>query len=161
MAGSADKDLPFDRYERGGRTLLGRPRQGDVTARHGYGPPVFEQCGYKCVYCGLDMVATFGNWLQVSIDHVIPRQMARAPHNYPMDWVEDITNLVTCCRACNDFGNHYTVSGPKPATEADFFEMRDRVFLERRANILVAREKERLDHFVKFASGRASDGQTR
>lgn len=134
-------DLPFTRYEGGGRRLLGRPRQGDLTARHGYGPPVFEQCGYACVYCGLDMRATFEGWLQLSVDHVIPRQMTRL--GYPVEWVEDITNLVTCCRACNDFGNRYTVADPPPTPEAAFFDLRDQVFQTRKAAVLAKRDQER------------------
>ena len=135
--------LPFGRYEHGGRQRLGRPRQGDVTARHGYGPPVFEQCGYACVYCGLDMRSTFEGWLQLSVDHVIPRQMKNL--GYPADLVEDITNIVTCCRACNDFGNRYTVSTPAPA-EGDieaFYAIRDQVFRDRKAMLLAKREQER------------------
>jgi len=134
-------DLPFTRYEGGGRALLGKPRQGDMTARHGYGPPVFEQCGYACVYCGLDMAASFEGWLQLSVDHVIPHQMTKP--GYPAALVEDITNLVTCCRACNDFGNRYTVNAPAPASEAEFYDLRDKVFAERKAMILRRREEER------------------
>ena len=93
------------------------------------------------MYCGLDMAASFENWLQLSVDHVIPRQMVNV--GYPSELVEDITNLVTCCRACNDFGNRYVVVEPVPATEADFFDVRDRVFLERRGRVLERREAER------------------
>lgn len=65
---SASGSLPFERYEGGGRLLLGRPRLGDLTARHGYGPPVFNQCGMGCAYCGLDMSSPYENWLQLSVD---------------------------------------------------------------------------------------------
>jgi len=133
--------VPFDCYEGGGRRRLGRPKQGDLTARHGYGPPVFQQCGYLCVYCGLDMGASFENWLQLSVDHVIPRQMARA--GFPAELVEDITNLVTCCRACNEFGNRYIVTAPAPTSDAEFYELRDQVFIERKSMILAKREQER------------------
>jgi 5-methylcytosine-specific restriction endonuclease McrA len=133
--------LPFNRYEGGGRTPLGRPRQGDTAARHRYGPPAFEQCGYTCVYCGLDMASIFEAWLQLSVDHVIPRQMANL--GYPVALVEDITNLVTCCRACNDFGNRFTVAQPPPTSETAFYDLRDRVFIERKAMILARREQER------------------
>lgn len=134
-------DLPFRRYKGGGRTPQGKPRQGNATARHGYGPPVFEQCGYACAYCDLDMAASFEAWLQLSVDHVIPRQMAKA--GWQAALVEDITNLVTCCRACNDFGNRYTVTGPPPATTEIFYDRRDQVFLERKAMILAKRQQER------------------
>jgi hypothetical protein len=140
-SGRAGEELPFARYQGGGRTPLGRPTQGDLTARHGYGPPVFEQCGYGCAYCGLDMAASFENWLQLSVDHVVPRQMAG--RGFDAELVEDITNLVTCCRACNDFGNRYTVPDGPPASAEAFYDLRDRVFAERRAMILAKREQER------------------
>jgi hypothetical protein len=135
-------DLPFARYEGGGRRLLGIPPQRDGTARHGYGPPVFAQCGYACVYCGLDMRSTFEGWLQLSVDHVIPSQMK--DRGYPADFVEDITNLVTCCRACNDFGNRLVVTDPPPTTHEAFLDLRDRVFRERRAAIIAKRNQERV-----------------
>lgn len=146
--------LPFLRYQGGGRKPLGRPRQGDLTARHGYGPPVFDQCGYCCAYCGLDMSASFEAWLQLSIDHVIPRQMSKPPRNWPAYLVEDITNLVTCCRACNDFGNRFVVPDAAPDCEPAFYDLRDRVFVERRYHILLARQRERRDHFEKVAANR-------
>jgi hypothetical protein len=144
-------DLPFTRYDGGGRLRLGKPRQGDLTARHGYGPPVFEQCGYACSYCGLDMSASFEAWLQLSVDHVIPRQMKG--HGYPSDLVEDITNLVTCCRACNDFGNRFTVIGPVPISEVSFYDLRDRVFQERKEMIISKREQERAIYAKLPAAG--------
>lgn len=134
-------DLPFARYEGGGRAPLGIPPQGDGTARHGYGPPVFAQCGYACVYCGLDMRESFESWLQLSVDHVIPRQMR--DRGYETAWIEDISNLVTCCRACNDFGNRFVVNAPSPTTHEAFLDLRDRVFLERRAAIAAKRMQER------------------
>jgi ADP-ribosylglycohydrolase len=134
-------DLPFARYAGGGRVLLGTPRQGDLTARHGYGPPVFEECGYTCVYCGLDMEHTYEGWLQISVDHVVPRNAVA--RGFPVEWIEDIANLVTCCRACNEFGNQFTVTDlPSADTEA-FFDLRDRVFTIRKANILARHSTER------------------
>jgi 5-methylcytosine-specific restriction endonuclease McrA len=133
-------DLPFTNYEGGGRIRLKRPPQGNGTARSGYGPPVFKQCGYTCVYCGLDMRASFANWLQLSVDHVIPRQMTSS--DFKSELVEDITNLVTCCRACNDFGNRYRVDASAPATDADFYDLRDRVFRRRKLAILKKRAAE-------------------
>jgi ADP-ribosylglycohydrolase len=134
-------DLPFARYTSGGRALLGRPRQGDVTARHGYGPPVFEECGYTCVYCGLDMEHTYEWWLQISVDHVVPRNAVS--RGYPAEWIEDIANLVTCCRACNEFGNQFTVTDLPSANAEAFFDLRDQVFAIRKANILARHATER------------------
>jgi hypothetical protein len=87
------------------------------------------------------MAATFENWLQLSVDHVIPRQMVRL--GFPVELIEDITNLVTYCRACNDFGNRFTVAGQPPTTDEAFYDLRDRIFAERRAAIAAKRESER------------------
>jgi ADP-ribosyl-[dinitrogen reductase] hydrolase len=142
-------DLPFARYTGGGRLLLGRPRQGDVTARHGYGPPVFEECGYSCVYCGLDMQHAYGGWLQISVDHVVPRNAVA--RGFPVEWIEDIANLVTCCRACNEFRNQFTVADRRPADSEAFFDLRDRVFAVRKANILARHAIEQASYEERVA----------
>ena len=133
--------LPFDAYPGAGRRLLGRPPQGDVTARHGYGPPVFEICGYTCVYCGLEMASSYGAWLQISIDHVIPR--SAGAQGWSATWLEDRVNLVTCCRACNEFTNAYEVHDPTPDDEAGFFALRDRHFRAKRDLARAAHARDR------------------
>lgn len=143
------EDLPFTRYAGGGRLLLGRPRQGDVTARHGYGPPVFDECGYTCVYCGLDRERTYEGWLQISVDHVVPRNSVA--RGIPTDWIEDIANLVTCCRACNEFGNQFTVADAKPALLDAFFDLRDSVFATRKGSILARHATERAWYEARVA----------
>lgn len=133
--------LPFDRYQHGGRSPLGRPRQGDVTARHGYGPPVFAECGFACVYCGFDMSKPYENWLQLSVDHVVPSG-ARS-HGYLPEWLEDITNLVTCCRPCNEFSNAFVVGEPPPSDWNGFYDVRDRAFHDKQALVTVKHHRER------------------
>ena len=123
------------------RQREGRPRQADGTARHGYGLEVFERDRYRCRYCGLDMRSTYQAWLQLSVDHVVPAQMAR--RGYPKDLIEDKANLVTCCRTCNDFGNRFVVTDPAPTSDDAFFDLRDRVFVQRRARISLAHGRER------------------
>jgi len=71
---------PFDRYEGGGRRLLGKPAWGNGSSRRGYGLVVFDQCGSVCVYCGYDMGAAYESWLNLSIDHVIPAGDVSATH---------------------------------------------------------------------------------
>jgi hypothetical protein len=137
-------DKPFARYASGGSELLGIPAWGDGTARHGYGRPVFAECGYQCVYCGFDMGAPYESWLNLSVDHVVPGHLVKA--GWPREWVFDRINLVTCCRACNEFLNGYRVTDVAiPPTFADFIAIRDRVFDEKRdlalARHLVERER--------------------
>jgi hypothetical protein len=120
-----------------------------VTARHGYGPPVFEECGYSCVYCGLDMQHAYGGWLQISVDHVVPRNAVA--RGFPVEWIEDIANLVTCCRACNEFRNQFTVADRRPADSEAFFDLRDRVFAVRKANILARHAIEQASYEERVA----------
>ncbi len=102
QTGRVDAERPFARYPDGGRSLLGRPRWGDGTARHSYGLQVHEWCGFRCAYCGLDL-GTFEGWLQLSVDHVVPQQMVGA--GYTREWVEDTINIVAACGACNGLFN--------------------------------------------------------
>ena len=141
--------LPFDRYADGGRQLLGPPAMGDGSSRRGYGPPVFEQCGFRCAYCGYAMGGAYEPWLALSVDHVIPTGAATSL-GYRPEWVRDIVNLVTCCRACNEFLNRYKVTDPAPATVEEFFDLRDRHFLAKREWALARHKTERAWYDAAF-----------
>lgn len=137
----AESLLPFDAYEGGGRQLMGVPRFGAGSSRRDYGVPVFEQCGWTCVYCGVDLGGTYETWLGLSVDHVVPQSLVKA--GFPSDWIEDLANKVTCCRHCNEFLNQYRILEPPPDTLDDFFELRDRVFREKRAKAVERHGTER------------------
>jgi hypothetical protein len=132
--------LPFPSYPQGGRSLLGKPRWGDGTARRSYGVKALEWCAYRCAFCGLDM-SNFEGWLQLSIDHVIPQQMQGG--GYPAEWVLDAINVVAACMACNGYFNRDPVVDAVPANLEAFCVIRDRVFLERKERILARRDIER------------------
>ncbi|MBI5520956.1 MAG: HNH endonuclease [Desulfovibrio sp.] len=65
------------------------------TSLCGYGAKALKRDKYKCKYCGFDG-STFDNWLQMSVDHVIPVSATDTPDH-------SIDNLVACCKACNSF----------------------------------------------------------
>jgi 5-methylcytosine-specific restriction endonuclease McrA len=136
----APANLPFLSYPNGGRTLLGKPKWGDGTARRSYGLKALEWCGYRCAYCGLDL-SSFEGWLQLSIDHVIPQQSQGA--GYPAAWILDATNVVAACMACNGYFNRAPVLDAVPVNLDAFYDVRDRVFLERKARIVARRDTER------------------
>jgi len=131
-------NLPFDGYPGGGRELLGRLR-GDV-ARRGYGRKVLTWCDGRCAYCGLDM-GVFEGWLQLSVDHVVPQQAIGA--GVPADWVLDASNVVACCRSCNDLFNRDPGLTASPASLDAFYVLRDTLFAARRARIMERRAAER------------------
>ena len=62
-------------------------------------------------YCGRDLASAYDNWLDLSVDHVIPANVIKTL-GYPREWLNDLINLVTACRACNEFLNQYRVSDP-------------------------------------------------
>jgi hypothetical protein len=119
---------------------LGKPRWGDGTARRSYGVKALEWCDYRCVYCGLDM-STFDGWLEMSIDHVVPQQAIAV--GFQAEWILDATNVVAACRACNDLFNRDPIVDPVPLTLEAFYDLRDRMFQQRKARILERREMER------------------
>jgi hypothetical protein len=146
---AAEAGLSFDRYTGGGRQLLGAPAMGDGTSRRGYGPAVFGQCGFACAYCGFSMETAYEGWLSLSVNHVIPTGAATRL-GYPAEWVRDTANLVTACRACNEFLNGYKVIDPAPASVDEFFDLRDRHFLAKREWVLVRHATERAWYDAAF-----------
>lgn len=143
-------DRPFARYTHAGLRPLGIPA-GD-TARHGYGPRVFALCGYQCAYCGYEMSKPYENWLNLSVDHVVPAYLAKV--GWPREWVLDKINLVTACRACNEFLNGYRVTDTgQPATLPEFTEVGDRVFDEKLDAARKRHELERQRYVAARAAG--------
>src|SRR5205807_3637420 len=94
-------EVPVDPVVPSVPALLGRPSQGDGTCRGGYGIPVVERYGSACAYCGRDLAESYEAWLNLSVDHVVPRNAIAV--GVPEEWIEDLLNHVTCCRVCNEF----------------------------------------------------------
>jgi hypothetical protein len=134
--------MPFDSYPAAGKALLGRVTGSNC--RHGYGMTFMQVTGQTtCAYCGLDFVAAFENFLQMALDHVVPKNVCKS-RALPDDWAEDCINKVLACMACNGFDNHFTLqeSCACPRTLEAFCELRDRIFTERKARIAARRDKE-------------------
>jgi 5-methylcytosine-specific restriction endonuclease McrA len=53
---------------------------------------VFERDHYKCQYCGMDLLATFENWMLLTVDHI---------HAYARGGAPEMDNQVTACQPCN------------------------------------------------------------
>ncbi len=95
------------------------------------------------------MGAPYESWLNLSVDHVVPGHLGKA--GWPKEWVFDRINLVTCCRACNEFLNGYRVSEPTPPLSFDdFIVVRDRVFDEKLAH---AQKRHAIER-ERYAAGR-------
>jgi hypothetical protein len=122
--------------------LESRNSFGEHLSLGAYGRPVFEQCGPACAYCGYGTEPAYEAWLNLSIDHVILTGAATRL-GYPAEWVRDTANLVTSCRACNEFLNGYKITDPTSATVEEFFDLRDRHFLVKRERVLARHATER------------------
>lgn len=136
---------PFDSFPEGGRTRLGVPRPGNASCRAGYGKALQQLTGQTaCAYCGVDLTADYYRWLLLTVDHVVPRGYG-ASAGIPREFIEDAFNLVIACSGCNGFANLYKWKGETPEewTDASFADVRDRVFVERKAAIDARREREK------------------
>jgi 5-methylcytosine-specific restriction endonuclease McrA len=63
-----------------------------------YGAALYEKYHFTCVYCGFDG-RTFDSWMQLSIDHVLPKASGGSDQE---------SNKVVCCRACNSITSRMT-----------------------------------------------------
>lgn len=61
------------------------------------GRRILERDQYRCQYCGLDGLATFENWLIMTVDFIHPRAKKGK---------KTAANLVTACRPCNVIKGH-------------------------------------------------------
>jgi hypothetical protein len=68
------------------RKLYETKRWGDPQ------PDVAERAGYKCEYCGLDLLASLRNYRQWQLDHIVPQSAGGT---------DDIENIVLACKYCN------------------------------------------------------------
>lgn len=136
-------DLLFSTYPQQGRALLARRAGGNC--RKGYGLQLQKLTGQTdCAYCGLSLVSSYEQWLLMQVDHVVPFGTGKAL-GIPVEWLEDCSNLVLACAACNSFCNRDTipVGIELPGSLEDFYALRDRMFRLRRQRILGAHQKER------------------
>ena len=71
---------------------------GFTDALRGYAFPVHQRDGFKCRYCGLDGTLSFGAWLSLSWDHLLPKDNPNR---------NDVDFIVTACMFCNTADNRY------------------------------------------------------
>jgi hypothetical protein len=134
--------LPFNTYPYGGRKLLGKLH--GTTCRRGYGLDFMKKTGqHSCAYCGRDFSQSYENWLSMALDHVVPTSVCKG-WGLDKTWTDDCVNKVLACAACNGFDNRYmpTVERVCPQSLDVFFDVRDRIFLERKELIRKSHEEE-------------------
>lgn len=137
---------------------LGKPNQGDGTCRGGYGVDVVKRYGANCAYCNRDLSASYEDWLDLSVDHVVPRNAVAA--GVPSEWIEDLHNHVPCCRACNEFLNGFRITVDIPTDIVGFLALRDSVLDAKRVHACRRHdvERERFDTWIREHRAVEGDG---
>jgi len=101
------------------------------------------QSGFRCVYCGRDLLTSPETLLAATIDHVMPKAMAGSDHH---------TNLVACCRLCNQ---------AKSSIPADSVDQIRPAVLARRQKMIDGIVSQMLTQGVEFALPDESPDQIR
>ena len=143
MSNNSNNPSPFSNYPNQGRALLAKVKGSNC--RHEYRLQFMRKTEQtKCAYCDLDFGASYHNWLQMALDHVVPTKTG-LERCIPIVWLDDISNKVLACSACNGFRNCYRLSDEEtcPTTLDRFYDLRDRVFLARKALILESHAREK------------------
>jgi hypothetical protein len=151
--------LLFKSYPGGGKELIGSPK--GASCRREYGLRLMQIAGqHACAYCGADFTSAYEVWLTMALDHVVPTRTGEDA-GISEKWLHDYMNLVLACGACNSFKNRDLLpAGTSVATLDEFLDLRDRVFVERKAQIMQAREEERRFHETRPWQQRNASGKT-
>ena len=98
----------------------------------GYGHETHVKCNFTCQYCGYDG-RSFPNWLQLTVDHVIPQAQGGT---------DDSDNKLTACHACNSITSRMYFPQDAP---------RERIISEKKQRVL-----ERQSEFFEFWRSRVA-----
>lgn len=127
-------------------TISAYPRSKGDGCRKGYGAEVIKHWGSDCAYCGKDLLEDYESWLHLSVDHVVPSSVLKSWGSDYRKWVESRSNIVPCCRACNEFLNGYRVATDAPKDKSAFMALRNRALREKRDLALKKHEQEKLSY---------------
>lgn len=132
------ESTPFDQYPIENPELFAIRKI--INTREHNAPEFIRLTGLKkCAYCELDL-SCFNNWVNVQLDHVIPKHMyfelSKVP-NFPSAWIVSYANMVLACSACNGFCNRnkQTIPLDGEIDKRKFMSLVKEVFLERKKNI--------------------------
>ncbi|MHB1708614.1 MAG: HNH endonuclease [Thermoplasmataceae archaeon] len=109
------------------------------TSLMGYGREIFRKGNYTCVYCGRNLKDNFLDWMQLTVEHVIPYKQLKAEGN---GLENDVRNKRAACAVCNNM-----------RTRANFDEFKELPFEERIEKTLKKKReliKSRIADFKKF-----------
>jgi hypothetical protein len=115
----------------------------------------------RCAYCGLHLLEPYEHWLLLTVDHVIPKRLIQRNGRWGRlrnrkqiaNWIEDATNCVICCSACNHFTSRIEISenilGNPPRNDSNgewnrFLQMRNELFTQKREHAIKQHRAERI-----------------
>lgn len=81
-----------------------------TDALRGYAFQVHKRDDFKCRYCGADGTKSFGTWLTLAWDHLLPK----GHHNR-----NNPDYIVTACNFCNTADNRYFEQAEKRGLRLD------------------------------------------
>lgn len=88
----------------------------------GWGHPVFQRDNFVCRYCGYDGKTDYRHWMQLSVDHIMPRNSGGT---------DAPDNMLTCCKSCNSITSR--MEFPKGISIENIIEQKKRRVAERHA----------------------------
>jgi|TARA_B110000495_G_scaffold202293_1_gene221989 CRISPR/Cas system Type II protein with McrA/HNH and RuvC-like nuclease domain len=113
---------------------------------------IYIKDGYRCVYCGRDMLSDFDTWMSIELDHVIPKAEGGD---------DSITNRVTSCNLCNKLKGAFVPEGFAKMEQQELLEeIRGWIFKESlkwRAKYYPATEQFRVEEFRRLQAQQEDD----
>ena len=100
--------------------------------RGGIDLEVFVRDGYRCVYCGLDLIAHGDRWDLFAADHLVPKSKRGA---------DSLLNLVTACLGCNRLKSGFDPEKTKDGIDALTEESKSRLIERAKVHIESERRK--------------------
>lgn len=97
----------------------------------------YQRCHFTCVYCGFDG-RTFDAWMQLTIDHVLPRSC---------DGPDEPDNRVAACGSCNSITSRMKFDASKP--RAEILEQKRKKVRESRASFYRFWAEKVAPHFLE------------
>ena len=73
----------------------------------------YIKCGYRCAYCGKDLLYDFETWMGVEVDHIVPISKGGS---------DKLSNRVAACSICNGEKGRYLHLNHKKMTTQQILE---------------------------------------
>lgn len=86
---------------------------------------MYHRDGYKCVYCGDNLLESFKSWKYIEGDHLIPRSILSTEETR----LDNLVNMVSTCRTCNITKKNYFPTEFKDVPKEEIWGTRREEFI--------------------------------